>query len=54
MIPHSAQTTEGFIPTETNASLINMIKKKKKEHLKADSDRRKEKNNVQMLISDPL
>ena len=52
MIPHSAQTTEGFIPTETNASLINMIKKK--EHLKADSDRRKEKNNVQMLISDPL
>ena len=53
MIPHSAQTTEGFIPTETNASLINMIKKKK-EHLKADSDRRKEKNNVQMLISDPL
>ena len=34
MIPHSAQTTEGFIPTETNASLINMIKKKKKSILK--------------------
>ena len=30
MIPHSAQTTEGFIPTETNASIINMIKKKKR------------------------
>ena len=25
MITHSAQTTEGFIPTEMNASLINMI-----------------------------
>lgn len=30
MIPHSAQTTEGFNPTETNASLINMIKNKNK------------------------